>query len=97
VILSVADSDLPRLHDEHVVADVAFPDDVLAVRDDDFRFTGDAAAASRLGAPAGRFHPLRVHQSAPYGRDRVCAMTSLMPTARGIVAGLQVFNGRTRS
>ena len=69
-----ADPDLPRLDDEHVVADVAFPDDLLAVRDDEFRFTG-GAATSLLGAPAGRFHPLHVHRLAPYERDRAGART----------------------
>ena len=62
-----ADPDPPRLDDVHVVADVAFPDDLLAVRDDEFRFTG-GAATSLLGASARRFHPLRVHRLAPYGR-----------------------------
>ena len=56
--LPFADPDLSRLDDEHVVADVAFVDDVVAVRDDEFRFTG-GPAASRFGAPARRCHPLR--------------------------------------
>jgi hypothetical protein len=40
---------------KHVVAHVAFPGDIGAVRDGEFRFTG--------GAPPGGF----VHRLAPYG------------------------------
>ena len=36
-----ADPDLARLNDVHVVADVAFPDDVVAVPDDEFRSARD--------------------------------------------------------